>query len=181
MLNPEAPISPIPGEATGLLGGYLFGLTLGFVYSTIGFALGTMTAFWLGRWLGAPFVARYMRAHVAERFRFIVEAEGAVVAFVIYLVPGFPKDIVSYLFGISAMPAWIFALVSTLGRMPGTWVLSAQGARVATGQYVELALLTALTAAVALPLYYYRRQILSRAHRSAGAKKEPRAPSLTEQ
>ena len=154
-------ISPIPGEATGILGGYLFGLTLGFIYSTVGLTIGTMVAFWIGRWLGGSFVRRYIADHIWERLGFVVEAEGAILAFVIYLIPGFPKDIVSYLFGISPMPTWVFALVSTLGRVPGTWVLSAQGGRTATGQYRQVALITALTAAVAIPLYYYRHQILS--------------------
>src|SRR5262249_44823683 len=45
---------------------------------------------------------------------------------------------------------------STLGRIPGTWVLSAQGAHTASGDYVEVILLTALVVALALPLYYYR-------------------------
>lgn len=164
-------ISPIPGEATGFLGGYLFGVALGFVYSTIGLVLGTMAAFWVGRWLGAPIMARYVPPQVIERFGFLLKAEGAVLAFVIYLIPGFPKDIVSYVFGMSPMPAWIFLLVSTLGRMPGTWVLSAQGARTATGQYVQLALLTAVVAAVAIPLFWYRHAILDRLHRPARAGK----------
>ena len=40
-------ISPIPGEATGFLGGYLFGEWLGLLYSTIGLtvALSTLAAF----------------------------------------------------------------------------------------------------------------------------------------
>lgn len=158
-------ISPIPGEATGFLGGYLFGLTLGFVYSMIGLALGTMAAFGVGRWLGAPVVARYVPVRVMERFGFLLEAEGAVLALVIYLIPGFPKDIVSYLFGMSPMPAWVFVVVATLGRIPGTWVLSAQGARVATRQYVQVALLTALAATIAIPLHYYRHAILRRLRR----------------
>ena len=159
-------ISPIPGEATGFLGGYLFGLTLGFVYSMIGLALGTMAAFGIGRWLGAAMVARHVPARVLERFGFLLKAEGAVLAFVIYLIPGFPKDIVSYLFGMSPMPAWVFLATATLGRIPGTWVLSAQGARVATGQYVQVAVVTALAAAVAIPLYYYRHTVLQRLRRS---------------
>ena len=153
-------ISPIPGEATGLLGGYVFGLELGFVFSTIGLTIGTMVCFWIGRWVGAAVVRRYVSDHAWERLGFIVEAEGAILCFVIYLIPGFPKDIVSYLFGISPMPGWVFALVSTLGRMPGTWILSAQGAKTAAGQYIQLALLTAVVAAIGIPLYYYRHRIL---------------------
>lgn len=152
-------LSPIPGEATGFFGGYLFGQTLGFVYSMIGLSLGSVVAFWIGRWLGARFVRDLVAQHHWDRLGFIVEAEGAILCFIIFLVPGFPKDVVCYLFGISLMPAWVFALVSSLGRIPGTWVLSAQGARTATGHYWQVILLTAVVVAVALPLYYYRHRI----------------------
>lgn len=153
-------ISPIPGEATGFLGGYLFGLWPGFIYSSIGLALGSVISFGVGRWLGAHFVQNLVRKEHWNRLGFIVEAEGAILCFIIYLIPGFPKDIVCYLFGISPMPLWVFALVSGTGRMPGTWVLSAQGARTATGHYWQAILLTAVVAAIALPIYYYRHQIL---------------------
>ncbi len=49
------------------------------------------------------------------------------------------------------MPLWVFALVSTLGRVPGTWVLSAQGAHTAAGDYLQVILLTAIAVAVAVP------------------------------
>lgn len=153
-------ISPIPGEATGLAGGFLFGVSLGFFYSTIGLTLGTLACFGIGRWLGRPFVRRFVADHYWEKMGFIVEAEGAILCFVLYLIPGFPKDILSYLFGLSPMPFWVFALVSTLGRAPGTWILSAQGSHVAPGQLREFALLLAIVAAVVIPLYYYRNRIL---------------------
>ncbi len=81
-----------------------------------------------------------------------------------------------YLFGLSPMPFWVFALVSTLGRMPGTWVLSAQGAETATGDYLTLALLTALVAAVAVPLYYYRHRIVARVRSRTAWEKPARDP-----
>ena len=89
-----------------------------------------------------------------------MEAEGAILCFIIYLIPGLPKDIICYLFGISPMPLWLFALLSGLGRMPGTWVLSAQGAHVETGHYLELVVVSAIFAAIALPLYYYRNRMV---------------------
>ena len=153
-------ISPIPGEATGLAGGFLFGGGLGFLYSTVGLTAGTLACFGIGRWLGAAFVQRFVADHHLEKMGFIVEAEGAIVCFILYLIPGFPKDIISYLFGVSPMPFWAFAVVSTLGRAPGTWILSAQGAQVGAGRVWELALLMAILAAVVIPLYYYRERIL---------------------
>ena len=153
-------IAPIPGELTGILGGYLFGEWVGLFYSTVGLTLGSLAAFAVGRWLGAHYVQRLVSPDIWRKLGFIVEAEGAILCFVIFLIPGLPKDITCYLFGLSPMPFWIFALVSTLGRIPGTWVLSAQGAHTAAGDYVEVILLTALVVAVALPLYYYRNRLV---------------------
>ena len=160
-------IAPIPGEVTGLLGGFVFGEWPGFLYSTIGLTVGSLLAFRVGRQLSASFVQRLVNPQTWKQLGFIVEAEGVILCFVIYLIPGLPKDIVCYLFGLSQMPFWIFATVSTLGRMPGTWALSAQGAKVATNQYAELVLLIAIVTAVAVPLYYYRHGIVEWLRRNA--------------
>jgi len=154
-------IAPIPGEVTGILGGYLFGQWLGLIYSTIGLTVGSVAAFGVGRWLGAHYVRTLVSQETWDKMGFIVEAEGAILCFIIYLIPGLPKDMVCYLFGISPMPLWVFTLVSTLGRIPGTWVLSAQGAHTAAGDYLQVILLTATVVALALPLYYYRNRVVS--------------------
>ena len=153
-------IAPIPGELTGILGGYLFGQSVGLFYSTVGLTLGSLAAFAVGRWLGAHYVQRLVSPDIWRKLGFIVEAEGAILCFVIFLIPGLPKDMTCYLFGLSPMPFWIFAVVSTLGRLPGTWVLSAQGAHTASGDYIEVILTTALFVAASLPLYYYRNRLV---------------------
>ena len=167
-------ISPIPGEATGFLGGYLFGEWLGLIYSTIGLTLGSVVSFWIGRWLGEHYVRNLVSKETWDRLGFIVEAEGAIICFIIYLIPGLPKDIICYVFGISPMPLWVFALVSGLGRIPGTWVLSAQGAHTATGNYFSVILISAVCAAVALPLYYYRHRLVGRLR---GRRADPGGPA----
>jgi uncharacterized membrane protein YdjX (TVP38/TMEM64 family) len=110
-----------------------------------------------------------------------VEAEGTILCFIIYLIPVLPKDIICYLFGLSPMPFWVFAVVSTLGRIPGTWVLSAQGAKTATGHYTEVIVLTVIVAALAIPLYYYRHRIVGRFEGRSQAKgvtpEEEKGPS----
>ena len=153
-------IAPIPGDVTGILGGYLFGLWVGLVYSTIGLTLGSVAAFAVGRWLGAHSVQRLVSPEIWRKLGFIVEAEGAILCFIVFLLPGVPKDMACYLFGLSPMPFWVFTVVSTLGRFPSTWVLSAQGAHTASGDYIEVILITAVFVAVALPLYYYRNRLV---------------------
>jgi uncharacterized membrane protein YdjX (TVP38/TMEM64 family) len=158
-------ISPIPGEITGPVGGALFGTGWGLIYSTIGLTVGTLTCFAIGRRWGEPLVRSWLGERRWDRMNFVIEAEGAIIAFILYLIPGFPKDIISYLFGMSPMPFWIFALVSTLGRLPGTWISSYFGARVADHDLIWALVFIALVAAVALPLLYYRHRIIACFHR----------------
>jgi uncharacterized membrane protein YdjX (TVP38/TMEM64 family) len=158
-------ISPIPGEITGPVGGALFGTWLGLFYSSIGLTLGTLFCFWVGRTWGEPLVRPWLSAHHWNRMTFIIEAEGVIICFIIYLVPGFPKDITAYLFGISPMPFWIFAVVSTVARIPGTWVSSYFGAHVAEQQYIYAIAFLAVVVALCLPLYYYRERFIKRFHK----------------
>lgn len=154
-------VSPFPGEMSGPVGGALFGTTLGMVYSTIGLTLGTLSCFGAGRLYGESLLRPWLGERYWKRMNFIIEAEGAILCFVLYLIPGFPKDIVSYLFGVSPIPFWVFALVSTLGRLPGTWISSYVGAHVAEHEFISLFLGGALVAAVSIPLYYYRHRIVA--------------------
>jgi uncharacterized membrane protein YdjX (TVP38/TMEM64 family) len=155
-------ISPIPGEMTGPVGGALFGTAWGMVYSTIGLTAGTLLCFAMGRLWGEPLIRPWLSEHHWERMNFVIEAEGAIICFLLYLIPGFPKDIISYLFGMSPMPFWVFALVSTIGRLPGTWVSSYFGAHVGEQQYIYAIAFIAIIAALCLPIYYYRDRIVAR-------------------
>jgi uncharacterized membrane protein YdjX (TVP38/TMEM64 family) len=158
-------ISPIPGEITGPVGGALFGTWWGLIYSSIGLTAGTLFCFAVGRRWGEPLVRPWLSEHHWNRMSFILEAEGAILCFILYLIPGFPKDILSYLFGLSPMPFWVFAAVSTLGRIPGTWISSYVGANVAEQRYIYAAAFFACIMAMCLPLYYYRDRIVKKLHR----------------
>src|SRR5439155_6005310 len=106
-------VAPIPGELTGFLGGFVFGETLGCVYSTVGLTLGSILAFAVGRWLGTPMVRRFVPPHMWDRMGFLEKAEGAVLCFLILLIPGFPKDMAYYLFGLSHLQFVVHAHILT--------------------------------------------------------------------
>jgi uncharacterized membrane protein YdjX (TVP38/TMEM64 family) len=151
--------APIPGEATGILGGYLFGTLPGLIYSTIGLTLGSCLGFGLGRWLGLPFVRRFVRQETYHKFDFLTRAKGELVIFLLFLIPGFPKDILCFILGASPLPFGTFFLVSTVGRIPGTWLLSIQGTQVRGHRYVSLFILLSLLAVALLVLHTYRNRI----------------------
>jgi uncharacterized membrane protein YdjX (TVP38/TMEM64 family) len=157
--------APIPGEATGFLGGYVFGTWLGFLYSSIGLTLGSAMAFGLGRWLGAHVVRRLVSDAVYHKFDFVARTGGELVALLFFLIPGFPKDYLCFLLGVSPVPFGTFLVITTFGRMPGTWLLSIQGAKVRSAHYLEFVIFLTLAAAAALLAYIYREAILAWLHR----------------
>lgn len=154
--------APVPGEATGILGGFLFGGWPGFFYSSIALSIGSALAFGIGHFFSDAFRDRFSQTKIYRRFNHLVFKGDFVIPFVLFLFPGFPKDSLSYLLGLSTMPFKIFIFIATVARMPGTLVLSFEGAQVYQRNYLELLLLLLFSAIVALPCYYYRRQILQK-------------------
>ena len=65
-------VAPIPGEVTGILGGYLFSLWVGLFYPTIGLTVGSAAAFGIGRWLGARYVQKVVSPDIWQKMGFIV-------------------------------------------------------------------------------------------------------------
>ncbi len=151
--------SPIPGEATGLLGGFLFGKWAGFIYSTIGLTAGSVLAFVIARRFRRLVVPWLRKSPAYGRFEELVDHQGLFVCFFLFLMPGFPKDFLCYLLGLSRMPLLAFAVITGIGRIPGTLMLSFQGAEIYNGNIAGLVALLVITAVVAGPAWYWRETI----------------------
>jgi uncharacterized membrane protein YdjX (TVP38/TMEM64 family) len=153
-------LAPIPGEASGALGGYLFGAWPSFLYSSIGLTLGSWVAFGIGRLLSDLVRSRLEKSKIYHKFNHLVEKGDFIIPFVLFLLPGFPKDSLSYMLGMSHMPLPVFLFVAAIGRMPGTLMLSFQGAEIYQGNYLRLALLLLLSGLIVIPCAIYHKQIM---------------------
>jgi uncharacterized membrane protein YdjX (TVP38/TMEM64 family) len=147
---------PVPVE---IAGGYLFGLPLGLLYSTLGLALGSMLAFCLGRWLEKNFVSRLVHLHTMKSIRKLMKREGTLTAFLVFLIPGVPKDFVCYFLGLTRMSLAFFLVAATLARFPGTVLLTLEGAQVYKGHYAITLGLAALYIGLAFLLYRHREAL----------------------
>ena len=152
-------LSPIPGEATGFLGGFLFGKWLGLFYSTIGLSLGSFLAFFISRQFRRLVQPWLQKSELYWKFEGLLERQGIFVCFFLYVFPGFPKDFLCYLLGLTRMPWQIFLFISSVGRIPGTIMLSWQGAEIYEGNFTGFLVLLLFSAAVAGPAWYYRDQL----------------------
>lgn len=154
-------VAPVPGEATGFIGGYLFGTLLGFIYSSIGLTIGSLFNFGIGRVLGERFVRRLLPAEKVGRIDRLVNRQGIIALFFMFVVPGFPKDYLCLALGLTAIPLKVFALLTGIGRMPGTLMLSLQGASLYNQNYILLALITGSCLVAVVLAYRFRERIYS--------------------
>ncbi len=110
----------IPGEVPQIAGGYLFGMWRGALYSVIGILLGSSFNFLLARIFGVPFVRTLFKEQRLKRFDAISKSPRAQIAFfLLFVIPGIPKDVLCYVAGLSTMRYAAFAVVSMVGRLPG--------------------------------------------------------------
>jgi len=151
--------APIPGELTGVAGGYLYGETLGLVVSTIGLTIGSWVAFEIASILGRPFVERFISQNVLHKFDFLTTNTGAMICFLLFLIPGFPKDYLCFVLGLGRMKLGTFLLVSTIGRIPGTYLLTVQGAKFRSEEYHAVIAFGVLSVICVIVAYLYRNKI----------------------
>ena len=151
--------APVPGEATGFIGGYLFGVLQGFIYSSVALAIGSWINFSIGRFLGVRFVRKMIPVDKFEKFDSMLKRQGIIVLFLLFVFPGFPKDYLCLFLGLSTLPLKVFILLVSVGRMPGTFLLSLQGAYLFEENYVVLGLVAAVCAVLFVVIYCYRENL----------------------
>ena len=155
----HAVIPPIPGEAIEFLGGYLFGVWVGMLYSMIGLIIGSWLSFSIARIFGRGVVKRFVSPGLRKKFDYLIGHEGVILSFLLFLIPGFPKVALCYLLGLTPMRLGIFLIISTIGRIPGTLMATLQGAKAFDQQYVTVSILLGISALVILLFYIYHENI----------------------
>jgi len=151
--------APIPGEITGFVGGILFGPVRGTVYSTIGLTIGSWVAFMLARLLGRPLVEKLVGLQIINRYDYVMKHKGSFLAFLMFLIPGFPKDYLCYVLGLGHMRQRDFLLISVSGRLLGTILLTMGGTYFRADHYMELFTLTGISLIVILAAMFYRDRL----------------------
>ena len=152
-------IAPIPGGAIEFLGGYLFGVKAGFLYSMIGLLLGSWLAFSLARIFEIWAVEKFVSEETRKKFGYLIGHEGVILSFLLFLIPGFPKDALCYILGLTPMHFGIFLIISTIGRVPGTLMAILQGAKAFEHQYKIFMILMGISVLVILVFSIYHEAI----------------------
>ena len=171
--------APIPGDVTGFLGGYLYGPWLGILFSTIGLTLGSWAAFALSRAFGKPFVRKFVPPAARERFNYLLHHKGAFIIFLLFLIPGFPKDFLCYILGLGELSTAEFIVIGGTGRLFGTVLLTLGGAYFRYHQYGRLGIVAGIALIITFLALAYRDKLekwIHRLHTKDDGKDDPNLP-----
>jgi len=152
-------LAPIPGQLTGLVGGYLFGVWKGTFYSMIGEVIGTWLIVLIAKKYGEPIVRKIVSRDVFNRFNKFCMKGGALTLFLIYLFPIFPDDAITFIAALSSLGTLQIVLLALFGRLPGMFGLSLIGAGIAESDATRAAVIIGAIVLISFVVFLYRKKL----------------------
>ncbi len=112
-------IAVLPGEPVELAAGYLFGFWEGTAICLAGGLVGTLVVTALVKLLGMRIVRMFFSTDQLEHVSWLHDAKRfELLMFIVFLIPGTPKDVLTYAAGLTTCPWWRIAAITTVGRIP---------------------------------------------------------------
>lgn len=112
-------LAVLPGQLFTLAGSYCFGAFFGTVLTVIGTLIGSTVAFLLSRIFGLRAVTSFYSEEKLKNLFFLKESKRQdFFTLIIFLIPGIPKDMVTYFMGLTQTKLPKFLLISMIGRLP---------------------------------------------------------------
>ena len=153
-------ISVLPGQFFQLAAGYLYTFWPALLFSCIGAFLGTTITFWLAKGLGSDFVHIFFEKDKTEDYVERLNTKKAyTIVFLLYAIPGIPKDVVSYAAGLSEMKYKPFIILSTIGRLPGMMGSIIIGSMWHKEEYVGMIILAIIAVVAFCSCIIYRKKL----------------------
>ena len=173
-------IAVIPGEVVQIAGGYAFGTFFGTVYSVTGTVLGTLVVFFATRLLGYSLVKTFVPQKKLEQFDFLMNNPKSEIAiFILFLIPGIPKDALTYIAGLTPVKPLRFVLIATIARFPGLWGSAYIGANLQEKNYTAVWILSAASLVLFAIGLLTKDKIIDKLHRLRhGGGDNPPTPPL---
>lgn len=152
-------IAVIPGGALEIGAGYAFGVVEGTILCVIGSIIGCAIVFAFVRRFGVKIVEVFFSLEKINSLAFLKdEKKRDVLSFIIFLIPGMPKDLLSYFMGLTNMPFKRWMLISTVARTPAIVVSVMGGDALGSKKYVMAIVVFAITTVISVAgMFFYKK------------------------
>lgn len=151
----------IPGEVVQMAAGIIYGPWWGALIILIGCIISSAFVFMLVHKLGAPFVQAMVPKKYMDKLRkFESSQKFNIIVFVLFLIPGMPKDVFTYITPLSHMRLGTFLALTNTARIPGIVVSTYAADGLVEGRIWESIVIFLILAAISgLALLFYNKII----------------------
>ena len=144
-------VAIIPGEPLEIGAGYAFGVWEGTGLCLLGALVGSALVFILVRRLGSKVIYAFFSRDKIEKISFIQDSKKLnLLTFILFLIPGTPKDVMTYFIGITPMKLGTWLLITGTARIPSVITSTFGGDALGIGNYSLAIWVFALTIAISL-------------------------------
>lgn len=147
----------IPGEPIEIIAGILYGGLGGLLICLLGCVLASACVFLLSRRLGTKFINRFFGEEKLKSLTFLHNTKRMeTVIFLLFLIPGTPKDMMTYFVGVSPIKMSTFLVLSTIARIPSIVTSTYLGENMRKGDWVSAIILVVVTGLIGLLGIWYK-------------------------
>lgn len=172
-------VAIIPGEPFELAAGYAFGWLRGMLLCMTGFALASSAVFLLVKRFGMKFVLLFFSEEKIASISFLRDSNRLnFLTFILFLIPGTPKDVLTYFVGLTPMTLPRFLLITSIARIPSILSSTITGSFVfenAWGPAIITYSITAVLTVISILVYRKRTRAMKTPEKDipvAGPEKE---------
>ena len=144
-------IALIPGEILESAAGYAFGPWMGTAICYLGIAVASVLIFGITRRYGVKLVEVFISREKINELRFLnTEQKRDTLIFLLFFIPGTPKDLLTYFVGLTDIKLGTFLLLSMVARIPSVLTSTFGGHLLGEERYTGAVILYGVTGLLSL-------------------------------
>ena len=144
-------VAMIPGEPIEILAGILYGPLWGTLNCMLGIFIGSIIVYLLVRKLGMPIVSIFIDPEKFQNLRILQdERRFERIAFLLFFIPGTPKDLLTWAAGLIHIRPLRFFILSTIARLPSILTSTLAGTTLLSGDFSTTVLIFVVTGCISM-------------------------------
>lgn len=155
-------IAVIPGEPIEIIAGVMYGTFGGMVLCLFAIVTASGFIFYMVRKLGVNKLEKWHIYQKVMEYPILKEKKKLEnMIFLLYLIPGTPKDVLVYVCSLTDISFWKFILISTVARIPSVVTSTMVGASLVNGElWLSIMIFTATSILGIGGIYYQNKKML---------------------
>lgn len=159
-------VALIPGELVEVASGYAFGAFFGTLYCLIGILIGSITVIFLTRTFGRRFVESICSREKIDSISWINNQKKLhLLTALLFLIPGTPKDLITYAVGLTKMSIPAYILITSFARLPSIVISTLSGGALGENNFSGAIIFISISVATGI-VGYFLYPLISKARKN---------------